>query len=193
LFIVGYIIVKNYTETYLVKTVKEFVLTLIAVAFIVNITGTILQKMSVVIRSLPQIYLIYPALIDTIGSVGSIVGSTATTKLALGIIKSSFFSIKHHLAEIGSAWISSLIMFLLYGVIASSLYDTWFLSDFFRFIVQLLITNLLAVTLIVLVSFGVAISTKKRGLDPDNFVIPIESALADSITTTSLLIILMMI
>jgi len=33
----------------------------------------------------------------------------------------------------------------------------------------------------------VAVLTFQRGLDPDNFVIPIESSLADGITTISLL------
>lgn len=188
MLVVGYLIAKNSNETYFVKTAKEFFLTLVLVAFMVNVTGTILHRISVVISGLPKIYLIYPALIDTIGSVGSIIGSTATTKLAIGVIKPSIFSLKHHLTEISSAWISSLIMFILYGVLASSVYNTWLLTEFFRFILQLLITNFLAVSLIVLVSFGVATSAKKRGLDPDNFVIPIESSLADSITTTALLI-----
>jgi cation transporter-like permease len=33
----------------------------------------------------------------------------------------------------------------------------------------------------------VAILTFKKGLDPDNFVIPIESSIADSVTTVALL------
>ena len=49
---------------------------------------------------------------------------------------------------------------------------------------QLLATNILAVSFIIIISFIIAISTQKRGLDPDNFVIPIESALAEGITTS---------
>ena len=47
-----------------------------------------------------EIYMVYPALNTTVGAVGSIVGSTATTKLALGIIEPSFIAIKQHLIEI---------------------------------------------------------------------------------------------
>jgi cation transporter-like permease len=43
------------------------------------------------------------------------------------------------------------------------------------------------------VSFAVAILTFQKGLDPDNFVIPIESSLADTITTAGLFIMLSLI
>jgi cation transporter-like permease len=44
----------------------------------------------------------------------------------------------------------------------------------------------MAASLIILIAYTTAILTFKRGLDPDNFVIPIESSLADSLTTISL-------
>lgn len=193
LFIVCYVLIKNYREKEFVETVKEFFLTLVLVTFIVNVTGSILGKISQVIGGKPEIYMVYPALIDTVGDVGAIVGSTATTKLAFGTIGSSFSSIKQHLAEIGGAWSASLIMFTLYAIIASSMHGLTASSDILRFMVQLLTTNILAVSLMVIVSFAVAIYTRKRGWDPDNFVIPIESSLADSVTTISLLIALTMV
>jgi cation transporter-like permease len=51
----------------------------------------------------------------------------------------------------------------------------------------LLITNVTAAIAIVFVSFATAILTFQRGLDPDNFVIPVESVLADGMTSISLL------
>ena len=54
-------------------------------------------------------------------------------------------------------------------------------------IMLLLITNLLAVFIIVIISFAIAMATFRKGLDPDNFVIPIESTLTDGITTIALL------
>jgi len=131
-------------------------------------------------------------LIDTVGDVGAIVGSTVTTKLALGVIGSSFSSIKHHLAEIGSAWSASLVMFTFYAIIASIVHGLTASNDLSRLWVQLITTNILAVPLIVIVSFSVTMFTQRRGWDPDNFVIPIETSLADSITTLSLLIALTM-
>ena len=193
LLAVCYILNKNYREEEFAKTVNEFLLTLVFVTFIVNITGLTLNEITHIMGSNPKIYVVYPALIDTVGDVGSIVGSTATTKLALGTIRSSFSSIKYHLAEISGAWSASLVMFSLYAIIASFTYGSTASSEFWRFIVQLLITNTLAVSLIILVSFAVTISTHRRGWNPDNFVIPVESSMADSITTFSLLIALIVV
>jgi len=194
--IVFYFSIKNYREREFMKTVKEFLLTLLLVAFIVNVTGSFLNRIHEylqVVGGKPEVYVVYPALIDTLGGVGSIVGSTATTKLALGLISSSFSSIRKHLIEIGGAWLASLVMFTIYSIISFLTYKITALDDLMLFMAQLLVTNLLAVSLIVIISFTVAIFTYRRGWDPDNFVIPIESSLADGITTISLLIALIMI
>lgn len=189
LSVVVYILVKNVREEKFVKMIKEFLVTLVFVTFIVNVTGSFLDK----IGNRPEIYVVYPALITTIGGVGSIVGSTATTKLALGVIKPSFSSIRRHLNEIGGSWIASIAMFTLYSITSSFTSGTTTLSNSLKFATQLLSTNILAVSAMVIIAYAVAISTYRRGLDPDNFVIPIESSLADSITTLSLLIALTVI
>ena len=189
LSVVVYILVKNVREEKFVKMIKEFLLTLVFVAFIVNVTGSFLNK----IGNGTEIYVVYPALITTIGGVGSIIGSTATTKLALGLIKPSFSSIKQHLNEIAGSWIASTVMFTLYSIVLSLTSETTTLSNSLKFATQLLTTNILAVSAMVIIAYAVAISTYRRGLDPDNFVIPLESSLADSITTASLLIALTVI
>jgi len=188
LSVVVYLLAKNVREEKFVKMIKEFLLTLIFVTFIVNVTGSFLDKISARMRNGTEIYVVYPALITTIGGVGSIIGSTATTKLALGVIKPSFSSIRQHLNEIGGSWIASIAMFTLYSIISSFTSGTTTLSSSLKFAAQLLTTNILAVSAMVIIAYAVAISTYRRGLDPDNFVIPIESSLADSITTLSLLI-----
>jgi len=181
-----YIVFRNVRESSFVKTIKEFFVVLVLVAFIVNVTGSLLNEIREVVGNRAEIYAVYPALIDTVGSVGSIVGSTATTKLFLGVLKSSFSSIKQHLTEIGGAWIASMMMFVLYSVIPFFTGGTA-AFNLLRFTTQLVMTNILAVSVMVLIAYAVAIFTYRRGWDPDNFVIPIESSLADSITTVSLL------
>jgi len=193
LFIVVYILVKNVREEKFVETIKEFLLTLVFVTFIVSVTGSILVKVGEVIGNRPEIYVVYPALIDTVGDVGSIVGSTATTNLALGVVKPSFSSIKQHLSVLGGGWMASTIMFTLFFITASFMRRITASGSLLRFAAQLLITNVLAVSAMVIVVYGVAIFTYRRGWDPDNFVIPIESSLADSITTLSLFIALTVI
>jgi len=171
-----------------VKTIKESLLTLVFVAFIVNVTGTVLKNISEIVGRKKEIYTVYPALIDTVGDVGSVVGSTATTKLALGLLKPSFHAIRNHVARISATWVASMIMFIVYSVLSLLTQGMFKLHAFLGFTALLLTVNVIAVSAIVLISYAVAILTFKRGLDPDNFVIPIESSLADSITSIALLV-----
>jgi len=173
------------------KTIKESLLTLLSVALIVNITGTVLKRIS--LEGSKEIYTVYPALIDTVGDVGSVVGSTATTKLALGLLKPSFSAIRNHTTQIFSAWAASIVMFAFFSAFSLLINSVFTLHLFLVFAVLLLVTNIIAVTAIILISYAIAILTFQRGLDPDNFVIPIESSLADSITTVALLIAIFLI
>ncbi len=178
---------KNRKEADFTRTIRESTYMLFLVALTVNITGWVLSRISEVVGHKPEIYAIYPALIDTIGDVGAIVGSTATTKLALGTLRPSLRSIKHHRNQIAGVWLASIVMYALYAFISSLYKVPISLSETLRFIGVLLGTNILAVSFMICISFSVAIITFHRGLDPDNFVIPVESSLADTVTTVSLL------
>ncbi len=193
LSVVLYILVKNREEKEFIKTIKEFLFTLVFVVYIVNLTGSLLNQLRSIIGVRPEIYIVYPALIDTTGDVGSIVGSTATTKLALGAIKPSFSSIKQHKTEISSAWAASVVMFTFYSIISLLVWGIATLRNLSVLTARLLITNSLAVSAMVVISYFVAVVTYRKGWDPDNFVIPIESSLADSVTTIALLTAVMLI
>ena len=190
---VVYILVKNLNETKFAETIREFLLTLVFVTFIVNITGSFLTKISGVTGNGKRIYAVYPAIITTVGGVGSIIGSTATTKLALGLIRPSFSSIRQHISEIGGAWLASIIMFVLYSILSSFISGAKTLADLTIFTSQLLTTNILAVSVMIFIAYAVAIFTFRRGWNPDNFVIPIESSLADTVTTAAALVALALI
>ncbi len=190
LSIVLYILVKNAVEKEFIKTIREFLFTLVFVTFIVNITGSLLNQIRQIPNVRSEIYIVYPALINTAGAVGSIVGSTATTKLALGAVEPLLSSIKQHKTEIGSAWIASVLMYVSYSIISLSTRGMATLNNLLEMTATLLITNALAVPIMVVIAYLVAIVTYRKGWDPDNFVIPIESSLADSITTVVLLTVL---
>jgi mgtE-like transporter len=175
--------VKNSGKKEYDKTLREFIGTLVVVTVIVTLTGYVLGRVSEKIGDRAAVYAIYPAMIDTVGDVGSIIGSTATTKLSLGYFKAEFSSIRDHMNEISYAWSGSLILFTVYAVLSGVMYG---FSDFSSLLSVVLWTNLLTIPLIILISFGVGITTFKRGLDPDNFVIPFETSLADSLTTIAL-------
>jgi mgtE-like transporter len=188
-----YFLFRNIHEEEFIKTMKESFVTLMLVAFIVNITGTVLKRINVVVRGRREVYTVYPALIDTIGDVGSVVGSTATTKLALGLLKPSFSDIRNHATQIFGAWTASIMMFVVFSALSLSINVILTPFAFLVFTFILLTSNVIAVTAMVLISYAVSILTFQRGLDPDNFVIPIESSLADGVTSIALLVALFLI
>jgi len=189
----SYFLYRNFKEREFVKTLKESFLTMILVAFIVNVTGSVLGKISEAIGARREIYTVYPALIDTIGDVGAVIGSTATTKLALGTLKPSISAIGNHINEVIGAWVASVIMFVIYSILSLVIQGMLISDAFIKFTTLLLVTNVLAASFIITISWAVSIITFHRGLDPDNFVIPIESSMADSMTTISLFIALALI
>ncbi|MDW8034155.1 MAG: magnesium transporter [Nitrososphaerota archaeon] len=193
LFSTTYLAVRDYREEEFVKTIKESLLTMILVSLIINIAGSTFGKIAEKVEERREIYTVYPALIDTIGDVGAVVGSTATTKLALGTLKPSFSSIKKHYLEISSAWAASLIMYCIYSVLSLLIQGVFTILNFLSFTILLLFANLIAASSIIMISYAVAIIAYKRGFDPDNFEIPIESSLADSITSIALLFSLIII
>lgn len=189
-----YILPRNIREEEFIKTIKESFFTIMFVAFFVNVTGTVLKTINetIIVEGRKEIYTVYPALIATVGSVGSVVGSTATTKLALGLLKPSFSAVRNHITQILGAWTASMVIFVSFSALSLLINGIFTLHTFLGFTSLLLTTNIMAVAAIILISSGVSILTFQKGLDPDNFVIPIESCLADSITSTALLATLLM-
>jgi mgtE-like transporter len=192
-FIVFYILSKNPHETEFVKTLKESIVTVLLVSLLVNITGTVLLGISKFISERTEIYTIYTALIGMIGNVGSVVGSTATTKLALGLLAPSFSSLRNHAKNIFSAWGASILMFIVLAAMSLSIHSLFSFSAFSSLFSIVLVANVLAVAAIVILTYSISILTFKRGLDPDNFVIPVESSLADSVTSLALFVALLLI
>jgi len=184
---VAAILSKNFRERDYVKMMKEFSLSLMLVTLIVNVSGFSLNRIRETIGNRPKVFMVYPALIDTVGDVGSIVGSTATTKLALGLLTPSFSSIKGHASTVKAAWSASMLMFFVYSTLASIIYES-FSGGYVHLSLQLLATNLMATPLIVAIVHFISIMTYKYGLDPDNFTVPIESSVADAVTTLCLLV-----
>lgn len=188
LALVLYLVPRNLRDPDFIKTIRESLAALMIVALIVNVTGTLLKGINRYVRNPNEIYIVYPALIALIRDVGSVVGSTATTKIALGMLKPKLSSMKNHVHSIFSAWLASIAMFTLLAVFALLIQGKLAASTFYSLASVLLVANLIAVTLIVLISFAVSIVAFQKGLDPGNFVIPIESAFAASITSVALLV-----
>jgi cation transporter-like permease len=84
-------------------------------------------------------------------------------------------------------------MFLVYALLSVLISSVNAIEELLVFTGQLLTTNVVAVAVMLFVAYSVAISTFRRGLNPDNFVIPVESSLADTVTTAAALLALALI
>jgi mgtE-like transporter len=193
LVLVLFIFPRNIREPEFTKTIRESLAALMFVALIVNVTGTILRGISGFVKDRKEIYTVYPALIGLVSDVGSVVGSTATTKLALGLLKPSFSSMTNHAKNILSAWAASIAMFVVLAFSGLLVHGLFSLSAFSSLVSMLLVANVVAVAMIVLVSYAVSILTFQKGLDPGNFVIPIETSFAASVTSAALLMALLLV
>ena len=162
------------------RTLREASLTIIAVTLVATVSGYSLSHIKSKLEALPEVLIIYPALIDTLGDSVAIFGSISTTKLFIGTLESRFSHLTRQIKDLAQLWLSSTIYYIVYGFIA-------YLPgrNFFSFLLPLASFNLIFPVMIA-VSFLVAILTFKRGLDPDNFVIPLETALTDTLLTLTL-------
>jgi len=140
------------------------------------------------IEARPSVLIIYPALIDTLGDIGSILGSLQTTKLKLGYVAGYWSSLKSMLLDLASVEIAAGFMHVLFGVVAFLFVSAMGLSvDMIVLIRIALISNLVSFFFISIISHLVAIQTFRYGLDPDNFVIPFVTSISDIGATLSLI------
>ena len=197
-FLVLYLMGRDRGDPEFLRTVRESLLMLMLVALIVTFTGTIFSGLTrfsqkEIAMIYPALLTAYPALINNISNVGSVVGSTANTKLALGLLKPNFSSIKDHAKNITSAWLASFLIFVILALSALAINQVTSLATIADVIAVIMVSNVIAVIGIVLVSYGVAILTFRRGLNPENFVIPLETSFATIITSTALLATLLLL
>jgi mgtE-like transporter len=182
-------------ETGFSKTIKTSILALMLVAVIASVTGTILQEINVGATLWTgsgalypaSLFAAYPALIELVGDAALVIGSTATTRLVLGLLEPHFSAMKNHAMQILGAWAASAVAFIPLSAVSLFLTGTFGLPAFYVLTSALLATNAFALVAMTLISYAFAILTFKKGLDPDHLVIPIESALAGTITSTALL------
>ncbi|MBS7658876.1 MAG: magnesium transporter [Candidatus Bathyarchaeia archaeon] len=168
------------------KVVKEAFFGVLIAAVISAISGFSLSKVKNKIEMHKSFIRVYPALIDTIGDSGAVFGSLLTTKFALGLIKPKLTAIKNNLNELKQIASATLIMYIFYGVLAS------LNSSFINFLI-IVLTFLIVFPLVAILSFFTAVATCYKGLDPDNFTVPIEMASSDGLITLVLALLIALI
>lgn len=152
-------------------------------------TGNILSTLHDVIVRLPVILVIFPAFATLMGDMGSIIGSMTTTRLYLGEIKPRIVDILKLAPEILAIELVSILVLIIATALSAILTFTpipILTTIFFK----ILVAQLIMATVLIFLPTFIAFITFKRGLNADNFVIPVETTFMDLLTTLILSIVL---
>jgi len=169
------------------RTLVEGVPAVFLTSLLGTLGGTVLASLKEQIEEIPSILVLYPALIDTLGDIGSILGSLQTAKLALGYVQSFRNMFKEALVDLTSVELAAFFMHIAFGITTFLLGLATGLNPNLMLLISIaLITNIISFFVISLLSLATAIQTFRLGLDPDNLVIPLVTSVSDLIATTSL-------
>lgn len=182
---------RNRSLAVFTRTLGEGIPVVFAASLLGALNGVALTALRTTIERTPAALILYPALITSLGNIGSILGSMATTKLALGYVATMVEGVTKMGGELLAVEAAALLVHVLFGAAAAAVgavsgvaVDPW------SAILLAVASNLISFVVISLFSLLVATQTFQRGLDPDNFVIPLVSSLADTVATLSLIAVL---
>jgi len=167
--------------------IREGTLTVLFSTLLASLNGIVLSRLREGILRHPGILILYPSLLSTLGDIGSIIGSLTTTSLALGYVRSLRGILDEGLRRtlrVEAVAAPLHILFALLAYLLLGLPDVGVL----RFLISVsLLTNLLSFLSISLLALLLAHITHRRGLNPDNVVIPAITSASDTMATLTLL------
>ncbi len=171
------------------KMIRE-TLPLISILILISWgTGNILSSLLDTIVQYPIILVVFPSFATLMGDIGSIIGSITTTKLYLGELKPKIKSILELTPEIlGTELIAIFVLFMATGL--SAILTLTPIPTLISIFLKLLAAQLILISILTFLTTGVAFITFTRGLNADNFVIPVETTVMDLLTILTILIIL---
>ncbi len=175
---------------YFTKILKESIIIVIASSLIGLISGTFLSLNESMFYSFPIILLILPSLNSLLGNVLIVLISRLTTQLFIGTIVPKI-EISDNLKKEFIGLTITILLSLLFLVIFG--YSVGYLTGV-KIVNPLLIIFLITLTIMVLfvifflLLFVVAIFLFKKGKDPNNFLIPLVTSLADFFTPFTLIL-----
>ncbi len=161
-----------------IASIKQALASLLLCLSIGWLSGLALSSVRSKLETYPSIMIVYPAIIDTLGDFGASISSTLTTRLLEGSINPELPLNLLELYETIQIWISTLIYFIVYACIA--------FANGFQGVHAIILCFIVSSPIVLLVCRISAIGIFKRNLDPDNFVIPLETTFNDFLGTVLL-------
>ncbi len=170
---------------------EESVPVLTLTAAISIFSGFFLNNNEDVLKFLPGLLIIIPSFIAINGNIASVMTSRLSSALHMGLIKPNFRRTQLLMRNFYSMIFISLVAFPFLGIIAGGV-NIMFGGGAEYFMVFPIITFASGMTTALILIFVSMISsylTYRKGLDPDNIVIPILTTIGDLVGISVLLII----
>lgn len=174
----------NRPKNIIYKIIRESLLILMITSILSTLGGigleSVQEKLFVYIPFLVAI----PALNDMIGDFGGIVSSKFTTLLYLGKVKEEYWWRSEELRSLfRKIFVSSVFSSLYLCILATIISLTKGFHPkplfFLKFVFLFLVITLILISIILAISILGGFYTYKKNKDPDNFLIPITTSVAD--------------
>ncbi len=187
----GYIAWQNWRVPFFFKTIKEGATVVVTSSIFGSLNGAFLSRMSAELLRYPGVMVLYPGLTNALGNIGSIIGSTTTTNLALGYIRDLRDEVKASISTIMQVEGVALLIHGFFGLVTYAIVrPSVKAADLASLISVAILSNLISFLPIAIVALAVAHAAYKRGLNPDNVAIPVITTVADTAATLTLFLVL---
>lgn len=180
--VVGYIASMMRGERFFQQTLREGTFVIVFSSLFGSINGVLLSNLSPVLASRPGLMTLYPALTNSLGNIGSIIGSQMTTSIALGYARSFVEELRESSRSIMQVEAAAALIHVVFGAI-SYLFSMNTGADLFFLVSVALTCNLMSFVVISVFALWSAHISFERGLNPDNVVIPAITSLSDTTAT----------
>ena len=191
LVVTSYIAWQNWRVPFFFKTIKEGATVVVMSSVFGSLNGAFLSGMSAELLRYPGVVVLYPGLTNALGNIGSIIGSTTTTNLALGYIRDLRDEVKASISTIMQVEGVAILIHGFFGLITYLIVKPSVkAADLASLVSVATLVNLISFLPIAIVALAVAHMAYERGLNPDNVAIPVITTVADTAATLTLFLVL---
>ena len=169
---------------YFMKIFKESIIIVIFSSFMGLISGTLLSTNEEILYTIPIMLLILPALNSLTGDISTVLVSRLTTHLYIGTLSPKIQKsdrLKEDFYGLLITLLLSLVSLLFLGHLIGIISGIEIINPFLMILIIVLTVSLIFSIMFILL-FVSAIYLFKRGMDPNNFLIPFVTSLADFLT-----------
>ncbi len=178
----GVLAITTREDEFFRQTLREGTYVVVMSSIFGGVNGVLLSNIASRIIATPGLMVLYPSLTNTLGNIGSILGSKTTTDIALGVERSSETS---HWKDITRIEVPAFIIHIIFAVL-SYILTTRSGANLWELVSIATSCNLLSFMIITSFAFWIAPLAHRNGLNPDNVVIPTITSVSDTIATLAI-------